>query len=169
VTNGARAVMTTTTLGSYWDAGTLAPSPRDRSTTIRLGVPYRAFRIAARSDVKVAHYLAIVKPGLMGATKLFRGVNRKLKHYDDMEGDKTVYAYVWRPDRDVWPVIQLDGSIKLQFREPPANRVFATLVRPYEKADAFGIEGAILTWNWMDADPNMCPVDEEDRYEEPIW
>jgi hypothetical protein len=159
----------TRTIGPYWDAGLEASSPTDRHATIRLGVPYRTFRVAERSDLKVAHYFGIVRPGLMGAARLFRGVNRRMKYYDDMAADKSVFAYVWQPSDDVRPVPQMDGTMRLRKCPPPPGRVFATLVRPYRAADSFGIEGAILHWNWMDGDSNMCPIDQEERYDQQVW
>jgi hypothetical protein len=157
------------TIGPYWDFGLYAPSPQDRKTPVRLAVPYRAFRVAERSDAKVAHYFGIVRPEIARAERLFRGVNRRMKYYDDMDADKRIYAYVWRPKNDVRPVVQLDGMMKIEIREPVPQRVFATLVRFHKEPDAFGVEGQILNWNWMDADSNLCPIDQDDRYDEPVW
>ena len=157
------------TVGPYWDAGLTAPSHLDRAVTLKLGVPYRTFRVVERSDAKVAHFFGIVRPCLAGAVRLFRGVNRRMKYYDDMDADKKVYAYVLHPPADVFPVPSMDGRLKLQEGAPPKGRVFAVLMRPFPQADSFGMEGAILHWNWMDGDSVTGPIDHDDRYEEPIW
>ena len=92
-----------------------------------------------------------------------------MKHYDDMDADRGVFAYVWRPAYDVVPVHQLDGTMAIQKIKPPPGRLFLALVRPYRKPDDLSIEGALLNWNWADGDADLRPVDQEERYDGPVW
>lgn len=92
-----------------------------------------------------------------------------MKHEMDMNADEKILAYVWRPSFDVeWSGGRHSTAYPARL-EAPDKAVFVALVRPYVARDAHGIDGALLKWNWVDADATLAPIDKDDRYREHLW
>ena len=114
----------------------------------------------------IAQYFGIVRH-LAQAAHLFEGVERELLSGDDMDGDKTVLAYTWRPARNyIWVGGSDSGS--LAEMAPPSGQVFVVLAR---RADISSGEAEIRHWSWVQAagDLAQAPVDWSTRYREKLW
>jgi hypothetical protein len=156
----------TSPVGLYWDV-VEASGFTDRNTRVKLGVPYKSFQIVERVGTLVAHYHYLVRPGIMHAARLFRGVQRPMKCEDDMAADQKVLIYMWRPDANYeWVGGRHSSAFPARY-PPPANEVFVALVRPFLEPDSDGISGALLKWNWIDGD--LTSFDWKRRYNEEIW
>jgi hypothetical protein len=121
-------------------------------------------------NTAVAQYYGIVQDGLLEAIHAFKGLNRPLMHGEDMDADKNVVIYSWRPEFDyVWTGSRFDGN---PVRKVPApNRVFVVLVREERQPNDHGIFGSIEKWNWVKEDPGLpgAPLEWPDRYEQKLW
>jgi hypothetical protein len=90
-------------------------------------------------------------------------------HNEDMKADETVLIYSWKPaDNYEWTGDSATGIIVRL--EPPANQVFAVLVREQQR-DTMGVCGLILRWNWIKEDPVLqgAPLDCRTRYRKGLW
>jgi hypothetical protein len=161
------AAVAGTPVGPYWDIVD-APSPFNPDEAIKLGVRTESFRIAQRTGTAIAQYLLMVRFGLNRTLHVFRGVERNMKHRDDMNADEKIAAYILRPSTDVeWVGDRFSGTIRKL--PAPARRVFVVLTRPFESPDEYGVGGAILRWNWVDANEHFAPIDHTERYREMLW
>ena len=162
-------------VGPYLDI-VEAPSPETYLSVVKLGVRSDSFEGLMHQNLvtTVAQYYGIVQAGILDAMHAFAGLNRPLMHAGDMEADKSVIVYSWRPEVDyVWTRGRFDG-IPVS-KTPPANRVFVVLVReekqPNDYAGYGSIFGSIERWNWVMEDPNLlyAPVDWQSRYKRRLW
>jgi hypothetical protein len=150
-------------------------SPDNPLLFVKLGLLRESFQQLVQHNLPtaVAQYYGKVQDGLPQAVHAFKGLNRPLMHADDMEADKGVIIYSWRPDRDyVWIGSRFDG--KPVEKIAPLNRVFVVLVREEQPNDYPGvgqIVGSIEKWNWVKEDPQLphAPVDWEKRYNKKLW
>jgi hypothetical protein len=157
-------------LGPYRDV-VEARSPEDPVLTVRLGLREDSFKDLVQHNLAtaVAQYHGIVQEWLHEAVHAFRGLNRPLMHRGDMQADKSVIVYSWRPEMDyVWTGSRFGG--KPVAKAPPSNRVFVVLVRE-EPEKNLNIFGAIERWNWVAEDQELpeAPVDWRERYIEKLW
>ena len=148
-----------------------APSPENPAQKVNFGVRYEFFRryIGLGLGSSIAQYYNIVRNGLMDARHAFRGLERPLMHNGDMDADRTVIIYSWRPKTDwEWRGDRFSGEVVSV--EPPANRVFVVLVRA-QSPDEFGVSGSIERWNWIMEDSGLrdAPVEWAVRYGEKLW
>src|SRR5688572_22538411 len=123
----------------------------------------RAYRTA------VAQLLGIVAPGMSLAKHAFSGLKRPMHFDGDMEADKSIVVYAWKPDWDFeWRGSNLDFGC-LDPRVPPPNRVFTVLVRR-RNSDA-AKQGVIEHWTWVQEAPDLpcAPVAWDTRYESKLW
>lgn len=153
-----------------------ARSPLDSMLAVKVGLRNDSFSRVLHHNLStsVAQYYGIVQHGLFQAVHAFKGLNRPLMHGDDMEADKSVIVYSWRPQHDyVWIGGQFGG--KPVEKIPPRGLVFVVLVReepgPNEYAEVGKVFGSIEKWNWVKEDPRLrnAPVDWQDRYTEKLW
>jgi hypothetical protein len=153
-----------------------ARSPQDPVLAVKLGLRRDNFdRVLHHSlPTAVAQYYGIVQHGLFQAVHAFKGLNRPLMHGDDMEADKSILVYSWRPENDyVWIGSRFDG--KVISKTPPSGRVFVVLVReepePNKYTGVGTIFGSIEKWNWVKEDPTFphAPVDWQERYTSKLW
>lgn len=157
--------------GPYWDTVD-APSPSNSLEVVKLGITSAAIQGHAARGMKtaIAQYYGIVQDGLIGAVHLFRGVNRPLMLGSDMQADKGVIIYTWRPQCDwEWSGSQFDGA-PIRVDVPPAGLTWVVLVREDLDAET-GVIGSIEKWNWVEADPKLAqaPKDWADRYDTKVW
>lgn len=104
--------------------------------------------------------------GLMGATALFKGIERP--YAENNNGDEIYificrFEYMYKLIPDIVCIAKYDKS--------PENAVFACYVRRYPTVTADQKYGMILNWEWVQAsqeDPNL-PKDWESRYESRVW
>jgi hypothetical protein len=157
----------------YWDIVD-APSPDDNSITIRLGVRKTVFDRAKKYKLStsIAQYYAIVHDGLIVAEHAFQGIKRPLLLGTDMQADRDVIVYAWRPTYDCeWQGYAIDGTIAIL--SPPPDRVFVVLVRKRNSQEAAtdGVFGTIERWNWVreDLEVRHAPIDCRIRYEKHLW
>lgn len=148
-----------------------APSPLDPEITVKFGIRVQTFsRYDKRGLISaIAQYYGLVQEGMSNARHAFRGLKRPLMFGEDMEADRNVLVYSWRPSIDfVWVGTRQDGSPER--RPAPEGRVFVVLVRE-ENSNGNEISGSIEHWNWVREDPVLshAPVDWEQRYEERLW
>lgn len=151
-----------------------ARSPDDELLFVKLGLREESFQQLSRHNLPtaVAQYYGLVQDGLPQAVHAFKGLNRPLMLAHDMEADKNVVIYTWRPVEDyVWMGGRSEG--KPVAKIPPPNRVFVVLVRE-ENADfprVGRVIGSVEKWNWVKEDPRLphAPVDWESRYNARLW
>ncbi len=157
-------------VGPYQDI-VEAPSPGDPETAITLGLRSDTFKQYTHYGLKtaVAQYYGLVQSGLLAARHAFRGLKRPLNYAGDMEADKSVIVYSWRPAFDY----EWDGTREYGnpiSRNPPSNLVFVVLVRE-EPPNEHNVFGSIEKWNWVGEDPQLrhAPVDWAKRYGNKLW
>ena len=157
-------------IGSYQDI-VEAPSPENRALSVRLGIRPETFQQYHKRGLwtPIAQFYGIVQHGIAQAQHLFRGLKRPLMLSGDMNADKTVLAYTWRPLDDYeWAGDQFDGwPVR---KTPPLNEVFVVLVRE-EEPNEHSVFGSIEHWNWVREDPELpdAPVDWRQRYDGKRW
>ena len=160
--------------GTYFDHID-APAPDDLTKVVRLGIRHEVFRRWGRSawGTIIAQFYGIIKgmgqPGLVSVRHAFRGLKRGLASGDDMDTDKKVIIYSWRPRWDFeWVGDRFSG--KPVPKSPPANEVFVILVRPEPQPNVGNVFGSIDYWNWVKEAPDLpgAPVDWAQRYEEKL-
>jgi len=157
-------------IGPYFEI-VEAPSPENPAQTVHVGVRHDTFRRHAAFGLRsaIAQYYGIVQDGLMGARHAFRGLVRPLMHNGDMDADRTVVIYSWRPQTDwEWRGDSFSGHPVPV--EPPAFRVFVVLVRE-EQENEYGVRGSIEKWNWLEEDLELeqAPIEWSTRYGEKLW
>ena len=144
-----------------------APSFTDSSKAIKLGVPHEVFGIIESVGTIVAHYRYIVRPGLLQAKFLCRGMDRDMKVGDDKYAGAKVVSYVWRPNADYeWTGGRDSRAFPLRF-DAPLGRVYVALARPFDKQDEHGVSGLLLRWNWIYG--RIESFDCKHRYDDTIW
>jgi hypothetical protein len=137
---------------------------------VRLGVPKAVLSAlgARHRNVMIAQYYGLVRY-LAHAAHLFEGIERDLMNGDDMEGDRSVLAYTWRPRQNyIWVGGPQSGS--LAAIAPPPGQVFVVLARRVGDADSSsGAE--VRHWSWVQAAGDLAeaPVDWEQRYRKRVW
>jgi hypothetical protein len=156
--------------GPYFEIIT-APSPAEPRLTVNLGFRSENFHRYMKFGLatSVAQYYGIVQVGLMGAQHLFRGLERPLMHDADMDADKNILIYAWRPKWDYeWEGTPWDGLPMPKV--PREKRVFVVLVR-IEECPEFNVYGSIEKWNWIMEDPELkdAPVEWNLRYAQKLW
>jgi hypothetical protein len=153
-----------------------ARSPENPVNVVKVGVRSDSFQGLMRQHLftTVAQYYGIVQDGILDAKHAFMGLNRPLMHAGDMEADRNVIVYSWRPKIDyTWTGGRFEGAPIP--KNPPPNRVFVVLVRQENQPDnypGFGsIFGSIERWNWVTEDPDLqcAPVDWNHRYKQKLW
>lgn len=105
----------------------------------------------------------------MAAEHAFQGLVRPLMHNGDVDADRTVIIYCWRPQIDwEWRGDKFSGQVVPM--EPPPRRVFVVLVRE-EQDHELGVCGSVEKWNWIAEDPSLleAPVDWKTRYGRMLW
>ncbi|HEY2392491.1 MAG TPA: hypothetical protein VGK22_15050 [Candidatus Angelobacter sp.] len=162
-------------IGPYRDV-LEARSPLNPLLAVKLGLRKDSFDRVLHHNLptSVAQYHGIVQDGLFQAVHAFKGLNRPLMHGEDMQADKSILVYSWRPEVDyVWVGSRFDG--KIIAKSPPSDRVFVVLVReepePNEYAEVGRIFGSIEKWNWVKEDPTFpyAPIEWQDRYTSKLW
>jgi hypothetical protein len=148
-----------------------ARSPENPVLVVKLGLRDDSFNRICTGNfhTTVAQYYGIVQDGLLQADHIFKGLKRPLMFGKDMNADKSVIVYSWRPEFDyVWVGSRFDG--KPLGKIPPPNRVFVVLVRE-EPPNDYKVFGSVEHWNWVEQDATLygAPVDWADRYGEKIW
>jgi len=148
-----------------------APCPTDPNSTIRIGIRQERFQYFKDFGLRtaVAQYYGIVRPGLILARHVFRGLKRPLMLGGNMSADKNVLIYSWRPLWDYEWMGTPDQGYPTT-KNPPLYRVFVTLVREKEP-NSDGISGSIERWNWVIEDPEQphAPIESAERYGECLW
>jgi hypothetical protein len=153
-----------------------ARSPLDPVLAVKLGLRKDSFDRVLHHNLAtaVAQYYGIVQDCLFQAVHAFKGLKRPLMHGQDMEADKGIIVYSWRPEIDwVWSAGQFGG--RPVAKKAPAGRVFVVLVREEPEAKEYAgvgkIFGSIEKWNWVKEDPALlhAPVDWQDRYTSKLW
>jgi len=153
-----------------------ARDPLNAALVVKLGLRESSFQQNVHNGLKtnIAQYYGIVQDSLLDAVHVFQGLKRPLMLGNDKEGDKSVFVYSWRPERDyVWTGSRFDGNPVP--KQPPPNRVFVVLVReeppPNEYAQVGWVFGSIEKWNWIKEDPALphAPVGWRERYDQKLW
>lgn len=153
-----------------------ARSPENHLSHVKVGIIQSSMtdNVGHALSVKCAEFYGIVQEGLVDAVHAFRGLNRPLLHGDDMEADKRVVAYSWRPKFDyVWSHGRFHGNPTP--RIPPNHVVFVVLVREDEKPQTYPghglIFGSVEHWSWIAEDPTLAgaPIEYEERYAKKLW
>src|SRR6266536_1801711 len=149
-----------------------ARSPENSSNVVKVGVSQSAFEryiVGLGQSVKCAQFYGIIRPGLISAVHAFRGLNRPFMSADDMQGDKTIIAYSWKPEFDyVWANSRFNGNPIP--RRPPPHLVFVVLMQELKDCQEFPshglITGTIEHWSWIEGDPNLdqAPIEWNERY-----
>ena len=157
-------------VGPYWDV-IVAPAPGDPSAQIRLGVPKSVFnRLQATVQATaIAQYYMLVRPQLRMAQRLFRGLNRNLMRGNDMDADRQILIYCWRPEKDFEWVGSRHSTVLPEPKTPPDRRIFVVLVRPHAEPGEPGVYGEVLKWNWVYGDVADGPENPGSRYKESVW
>jgi len=91
-------------VGPYLDI-VEARSPENHLNVVKVGVRSDSFQQLMHQNLStaVAQYYGIVQDGLLDARHAFMGLNRPLMHAGDMEADRSVIVYSWRPQTDyIW-------------------------------------------------------------------
>jgi hypothetical protein len=117
----------------------------------------------------VAQYYQLIRNEMMDTQHVFRGLERPLMLDGDMDADKSVLIYAWRPKWDYeWEGTPWDG--RPIPKVPPLKRVFVVLVR-VEECLEFNVFGSIEKWNWVMEDSELkdAPVEWNLRYAEKLW
>lgn len=148
-----------------------ALSPEDYHRIVHVGVRYDTFSRHAAAGLKsaIAQYYGIVRNGLTNPTHAFQGLKRPLMHNGDVDADRTVVIYSWRPRID-WEWMGDRFSGQAISREPLPNSVFVVLVREEENYES-GVLGSVEKWNWVAEDSELpdAPVDWNLRYGKMLW
>jgi hypothetical protein len=157
-------------LGPYRDM-VEALSPDNSALVVKLGLRTDSFQQSVHNALRtaIAQYFGIVQDGLLHAAHAFRGLKRPLMHGDDMNADKSVIAYSWRPSLDYeWSGSRHDGNPVA--KTPLGGRVFVVLVRE-EQPNEYNILGSLEHWSWIEEDRQLrdAPVDWKERYAEKLW
>src|SRR5690349_9720351 len=91
-----------------------ARSPENHLSHIKVGVKQSSFQqyiVDKGQSIKCAQFYGIIQSGLVSAVHAFRGLNRPLMNADDMNADKNIIAYCWRPEFDyVWAQSRFHGN-----------------------------------------------------------
>jgi hypothetical protein len=153
-----------------------ARSPENPVSVVKVGARIDSFQGLVQQHLftTVAQCYGIVQDGILDARHAFMGLNRPLMHEGDMEADRNVIAYSWRPKKDyIWTRGRFDGSPIP--KNPPPNRVFVVLVRQEKEPNIYpgfgAIFGSVERWNWVMEAPDLscAPVDWQNRYKQKLW
>lgn len=154
----------------------MARSPDNHLNVVNVGIRSTSFQqfIKQNLHTAVAQYYGIVQDGLLNARHAFRGLKRPLMLEGDMQADKSVIVYSWRPEFDyVWSRGQFSGNPTPT--PPPPKRVFVVLVReekqPNDYPEVGTVFGSVERWNWIAEDPDSphAPMEWSERYTEKLW
>ncbi len=150
-----------------------AKNPLDPETVISLGVPRLPHLMRAKT--LAGQYYGIVKPGLITAVHIFRGVRRDLYLDGNMRADKDTYVYRWKPRWDFeWTEDPTHGTIR--GLEPVPDTVFTVLVRLHDEPIRVehlegNADGSIEHGAWVREDSGLSegPDGWQSRYDAKIW
>lgn len=121
---------------------------------------------------------SLVSPGLITATALFQGLQRRLMHRDNTEADTEKLVYVWKPSFDFeWRHSDRFDADKIKRLPVPNNgkAVFFVIATPntvqkyrerYPEIFAW-----IERWGWIkeDASKPGMPENYDRRYKKMLW
>ena len=154
-----------------------ARSPENLSSVVTLGVKESTLQESVQRNlsIKCAQlYGIILLEGLMPSVHAFRGLNRPLMHADDMEADRNILVYSWRPQFDyLWRNGRFNGNPTA--RIPPPGVVFVVLVKEEKEPQMYPghglIFGTIEHWSWVSEDPSLAhaPIKWSERYAKKLW
>jgi hypothetical protein len=148
-----------------------ARSHVDPNVIVEVGIKDSTFRKfeSTKQATKVAQYYGNVQDGLIEAQHAFLGLKRPHELDGDMNADKRVIIYSWRPEYD-WVWLGSRSASLPERRSPPPRLVFAVLML-LENQEEQGVSGSIVQWNWIaeDSKISQAPLDWESRYQEKLW
>ncbi|HEY4361907.1 MAG TPA: hypothetical protein VGN17_13095 [Bryobacteraceae bacterium] len=146
-----------------------APSPRDSSRVVKLGVRIETISLYTGREwfSKIAQLLCIVRHGLGDTKHVFQGLKRPLMHDSDALGDQKVFVYSWKPRNNAVWVGGRDNGELMEHAAPP-GQVFTVLVR---EQDVLGVSGTIENWAWIFEDPSVpnAPMECKSRFDKSVW
>src|SRR5713101_5085405 len=120
-------------------------APDNHLNIVKVGVVEEVFDkfVQTGQSIKCAQFFGIIQPGLTSAVHAFKGLNRPLMRAGDMEADKTIVIYSWRPRFDyVWSHGRFNGNQTT--RTPPSNEVFVVLVQQLAEPEHYPGYGSII-------------------------
>ena len=125
---------------------------------------------------RFGQFKGLVQPGLICATTLFQGLQRRLMQRDNTEADADKFVYVWKPSRDFeWEYADRFYPGKIKRLPAPEGGVFFVIathntVPKYRKRYP-EIFAWIERWGWLKESPTKpgVPVDYDSRYEKVVW
>lgn len=110
----------------------------------------------------------LVCPGLVMATRIFKGLQRPLQYGDDSNGAKNKYVYSWTPTHDYEFRDRFAPPVELP---APPRKCFMVIVTPNaykDQQDFEKIDFWIEHWTWVESDDNDSdsPSDFENRFDD---
>lgn len=143
----------------------------DPHLNIAVHLPSTVYRATRTLTWQLGQMYGVIGTGLIMTRHVFKGLNRDMYVREDKDAAAKKLVATWAAGRDA----ELVGDPQkpyLQYREAPANRVFAVYISPNEMLTDFpDIHGWAEHWAWIAADPKLpgAPMDWNTRYDEKVW